>query len=218
MNPSEALRIKNSQIEKISKFFDRETVEKIARETKFVQRESPLSGMDFFLLCVFCHQQCNEISLEGMCAELLKSGIPITKQSLQDRFNNYSVLFMEQILNEALSIRLNSRAITPHPVFKRITIRDSTSIELPETFRGKYKGSGGGASRGALKLQYSYDLLSHKIIVMLVQEGIHPDTRQELEGMRENDLRIEDLGYFKLNRLEQIAKAGAFFSPDTGSG
>lgn len=211
MSPSEALRVKNSQIEKISKFFNRGTIEKIARETKFVQRESPLSGLDFLLLCVFAHQQCTAISLEGMCAELLKSGISITKQSLQERFNTHSVSFMERILNEALSTRLNTRAITPHPVFDRIAIWDSTGIELPGLFCEKYRGSGGGASQAALKLQYGYDLLSQKIIAILVQQGIHPDNRQELAGLKANDLRIEDLGYFKLNRLEQIAKAGAFF-------
>ena len=135
MKPSKVPQSKVKLLEQIGKFFNKEKIEQIARDTKFVQRNSTLTGMDFFLLCVFAHQQSHEISLEGLCTELLKEGIDLTKQSLQDRFNDYSVSFMEQILNETMSIKLNIGPIISHPFFKRITILDSTVIELPEADR-----------------------------------------------------------------------------------
>lgn len=211
MSPSSALRSKSKQIEIISRFFDAASVERIARQTKFVQRESSLSGMDFFRLCVFAHQKVDCVSLEDMCGELCRQGVDITKQSLQDRFNEHAVEFVTVLLNQALLIKLNAGRLITHTVFKRIVIWDSTQIELPEAFRIKYRGHGGGASGGALKIQYGYDLLSQKTIALLVQSAVEPDHTQTLEGLRENDLRIEDLGYFNLERLECIVKANAFF-------
>lgn len=211
MRPTKALQSKSNQIEIISRFFDPDRVEHLARESKFVQRESLLSGMDFLLLCMFAHQKTEGVSLEDMCGELCRQGVYITKQSLQDRFNGHAVEFVNGLLNEALSIKLNASRLAAHTVFRRIVIWDSTQIELPEAFGTKYRGHGGGASAGALKIQYGYDLLSQKTIALLVQSAVQPDHAQGLEGLEENDLRIEDLGYFNLQRLERIAEGNAFF-------
>ena len=78
----------------------------MARDTEFVQRQSPLMGMDFLLLCIFSHQQDSQISLEGLSNELFKRGSSIAKQSLQDRFNKYSLEFMKKVLKRALSQKL----------------------------------------------------------------------------------------------------------------
>lgn len=211
MRPPTALRSKNKQIQAITKFFSAKKIEQLARETKFVQRDSPLSGLDFLMLCIFAHQQSELISLEGMCVELFKDGVRITKQSLQDRFNKNAVEFITQLLNEALSMRLDMKAGLTHPVFKRIVVWDSTQVQLPESFCTKYRGHGGGASAAGLKLQYGFDIISQKIIVMLVQDAVQSDLNQELHGLEKNDLRIEDLGYFNLNRFEKIVKGKAFF-------
>jgi hypothetical protein len=180
MKQTKALQDKNSIVEQISKLFDKEKVEQLARETKFVQRESNLMGVDFFFLCLFAHQQNYEISLDGLSNELMKDGVCISKQSIQDRFNPYAVEFMEKMLNEAMSQKLKIGTISKHPIFQRIVIEDSTTFQLPEMFAQKYKGSGGGASDAAVKIQYAYDLISQKIIVMLVQAGVNPDSQQAL--------------------------------------
>lgn len=180
MKQTKALQDKNSLAEQISKFFDKEKVEQLARETKFVQRESNLMGLDFFFLCLFAHQQNYEISLDGLSNELMKDGVCISKQSIQDRFNPYAVEFMEQMLNEAINQKLNIGTISKHPVFKRIVVEDSTSFQIPEMFAAQYKGSGGGASDAAVKIQYAYDLISQKIISMVAQAGVNPDSKQAL--------------------------------------
>jgi len=175
MANSKALPDKNKLVEEIEKYFDKNVVNQIAKETRFVQRQSKLSGMDFFFLCVFSHQKDEAISLEGLCAELMREGTSITKQSLQDRFNDDASAFMEKMATRILSQKLDLPPIIPHPVFGRIIIGDSTVFQLPETFTHKYRGSGGGASNAAVKIQYGYDLLSQSIHVMLVEQGVNPD-------------------------------------------
>jgi len=212
MEPSEVLRCKNKLIEQISKSFDKEKIEQIAFDTKFVQRESKFTGVDFFFLCVFAHQIDSTMSLEGLCAELLKEeGKYLCKQSLQDRYNDEGVSFMKQMVHEALKDKIDLPPIVPHPDFGRIILGDSTVFELPEKFSDKYAGSGGGASKAAVKIQYNYDLLRQDIQSITLQKGTCSDVKQELGIVQKNDLRIEDMGYFKLQRFEDIVKAEAYF-------
>lgn len=202
---------KNNLINEISKFFDKKFIERLSRETGFVQRESKLQGLDFFLLCVFAHQKSPSISLEGLCGELISKNVMISKQSLQDRFNNRSVEFMQKLVGEVLSKKLiNPQAIITTN-FRRILIGDSTVFQLPEAFANKYRGSGGGASSSAIKIQYQYDLLTHEIVALVNQGGTCPDCKCQPDDLKANDLRLEDLGYYKLDRLRQIDQAGAFF-------
>jgi hypothetical protein len=180
MANSKALLDKNKLVEEIKKEFDEETVSRISKETKFVQRKSKLSAMDFLILCVFAHQKNENISLEGLSAELMQTGVCITKQSLQERFNDQASSFIEKMLGDLLLQKLHFPAIVPHRVFGRIIIGDSTVFQLPESFASRYRGSGGGASNAAIKIQYSYDLLSHSLHAMLVEEGIKPDVNMDL--------------------------------------
>lgn len=211
MKPSKVPQSKINEIEQMHNLFDKKQIEQLAYDTKFVQRKSKLTGVDFFFLCVFAHQQSHQISLEGLSNELLKDGKIVSKQSLQERFNDKAVTFMEKVMSEVLAQKLNVQAIGRHEVFKRIVIWDSTVFQLPAIHWKKYQGYGGGASKAAVKLQYCYDILSEAIVVMQVQQGIAGDNNQELGDIKKNDLRIEDLGYFKLERFKAIEKAGAFY-------
>lgn len=180
MTNSKALQDKNKLLDEISKYFDADKVNQIARETKFVQRKSKLTAMDFFFLCVFAHQKDDNISLEGLASELLKDGVDISKQSLQDRFNDKASFFMEKIVNQILAQKLDSPPIIKHSFFNRIVIADSTVFQLPAIFADKYKGCGGGASTAAVKIQYGFDLLSNSILIMLIEGGVNPDNKMEL--------------------------------------
>ena len=202
---------KNSLIREISEFFDKDFIEKLARETGFVQRERKLRGLDFFLLCVFTHTKQPYISLNDICGDLMQSGVTLCKQSLQERFNEHSVEFMRQIVGEALSKKIYKSKSPVDTDFNRIIIGDSTSFQLPEAFRSKYRGFGGGASNSAVMIQYRYNLLTHEINAIETGAGIRSETNYPIDDLCPNDLLIEDLGYFKLSRLKQIESTGAFF-------
>ena len=164
-----------------------------------------------FFLCVFTARKEGTTSLDDLCRELLKDGIEIRKQSLQGRFNESAMLFMRAMVEHALSKKLGLDREKIECKFERVVIDDSTVFQLPGEFSGTYRGSGGGASTAAIKNQYCYDLLSQEIIDITVQEGTVPDCKYPLQDIRKNDLRIEDLGYFKIDRLRLIKEAEAYF-------
>jgi hypothetical protein len=202
---------KSKLISAISSFFDKNYIEQIARDTGFVQRDSRLQGIDFFLICVFIHQKDPFISLNGLCGELIQQDIIISKQSLQERFNDQAVAFMKRIVSDALSKKLPTQKSFENLYFKRVIIGDSTVFQLPVSYSFKYKGNGGGGSTSALKIQYQFNLLTHEIIAMITQEGTSSDYSCPLADLQECDLRIEDLGYFSVARIKQIEQAKAFF-------
>jgi len=150
-------------------------------------------------------------SLEDLCRELQKEGIEISKQSLQERFNEQATNFMKKMIEFALSKKLGLNGKKIESKFGRIIINDSTVFQLPEEYSDKYKGSGGGASNAGIKNQYCYDLLSQEIVDITVQGGTVPDCKYELQDLRKNDLRIEDLGYYRVEKFRIIQKAKAFY-------
>jgi hypothetical protein len=111
----------------------------------------------------------------------------------------------------ALSKKLGLDKVKIDSKFERIVIDDSTVFQLPAEYSGTYRGSGGGGSDAGIKTQYCYDLLSQEIIDITIQSGTVPDCKYPLQDLRVNDLRIEDLGYFRIDRLLTIAKKGAYF-------
>lgn len=149
--------------------------------------------------------------MEDLCRELQMEGVEIRKQSLQDRFNGSASNFMKKMVEHALSKKLALDKEKIACKFGRIVINDSTVFQLPEHYSDTYKGCGGGASIAGIKNQYCYDLLAQEIIDITVQEGNESDYKYSLQDLRKNDLRIEDLGYFKIERFEKVQAAEACF-------
>ncbi len=97
--------IKNLEIE-ISSFFTVEEIEQLAKQSKFVQRENAVKvdGRIFLDLIVFNSDQLKEQSLNDLAVALnCKYGIDITKQSLNERFNQYALLFLKNALEKLLT-------------------------------------------------------------------------------------------------------------------
>jgi hypothetical protein len=118
---------------------------------------------------------------------------------------------MKKMVEHALSKKLALDKEKIACKFGRIVINDSTVFQLPEHYSDTYKGCGGGASIAGIKNQYCYDLLAQEIIDITVQEGNESDYKYSLQDLRKNDLRIEDLGYFKIERFEKVQAAEACF-------
>jgi hypothetical protein len=209
MNPS--LSDKDKIITLIQNYFNEKHIEKVARITGFVKRRSKLQGAIFFYLCVFSAKRENVVSMEDLSSVLALENISIKKQSLQDRFNIEASRFVKQLVSAALSKKLKFKKAALGCSFSRIIISDSTSFQLPATYENHYKGYGGGASKSGIKNQYSYDLLSGELIEIAVRNGTVNDFSFPSKDLRSNDLRIEDLGYFKTDRFKDIISNGAYF-------
>jgi hypothetical protein len=84
---------------RLSQFFTSESIETLARTTKFIERStSRLTGQMFLQMNVFNVSRGEERSLNDQCDYLEDTyGIELKKQSLDERYNTYSVSFMVTI-------------------------------------------------------------------------------------------------------------------------
>ena len=209
--------IENLETE-ISSFFTAEEIEQLAKQSKFVQRENAVKvdGRIFLDLIVFNSDKLKEQSLNDLAVALnCKYGIDITKQSLNERFNQYALLFLKKALEKLLNNQLSiNRLSVASKSFNRILIKDSVCFQIDESLKDLYEGSGGSASEAAIRIQFEYDVLNGTINDLTVNAFNDQDATDSLatiEKTQVGDLVIRDLAYMSLEVLKKfIIKAVIF--------
>lgn len=161
------------------------------------------------------------ISLCGMC-DILRGINPkadMSPQAFSERLNSENaVKYLKEVL--CLSLQANLRLAKeklPHDLltpFNRVFLEDSTVICLNEKLADRFKGSGGSASKAALKINFIYDCKGDAIHELSVSGGAIPDQSRAgniVDLLQKADLVIRDLGYFSKQSLADIAAKEAFF-------
>lgn len=179
--------------------FDKDTVERTARDTKFVQRESKLTGHIFLITYTFAMSIYADPTLEQLSAllgQVLRTfEEQITRVGLHQRINEEAVAFFEAMLAQAIQIQLPStQTLKLFTQFVEVIILDSTSFQVPANLAHLFGGSGGSASEAGIKIRFGYDLKSGRMFYH-IQEGTLPDNKNgngAVEEVRPGSLRIAD--------------------------
>jgi hypothetical protein len=209
--------IENLEIE-ISSFFTAEEIEQLAKQSKFVQRENAVKvdGRIFLDLIVFNSDKLKQQSLNDLAVALdCKYGIEISKQSLNERFNKYALLFLKKALEKLLNNQLSlNRLSVVCKQFNRILIKDSVCFQIDESLKDLYEGSGGSGSAAAIRIQFEYDVLNgiiNDLTVNAFNDQDATDSLATIEKTQAGDLVIRDLAYMSLEVLNKfIIKAVIF--------
>ncbi len=191
-------------------------IEFLARQTKFVQRESKLNGEKFATMMTFAQGSLADTSLLELCEDYRYNNTEnITKQSLHERFNDRAVAFLKLLLEIALARQIESNGFKDLlPRQRAIKVKDSTSFQLPEHLKDAFQGSGGKTSKACVKIQFEYDLKSGKVTDLSFGGFTTTDLTNSYNTQNDivaGDLLIRDLGYIGLGFLEIIQKKEAFF-------
>ncbi len=210
---------------KIGALFEKDHVETIARETKFVQRQSKLTGHIFLITYTFAMSTYANPTLEQLTAlldQVLKTfHQDISRVGLHQRINEYAVTFFEAMLSQAIRINLPpAQTLKSLRQFAEVIIVDSTSFQVPATLAHLFAGSGGSASDAAIKIRFGYDLKSGRFFYR-IQEGNTPDNTNGngvVEEVRSGSLRISDLGFFTIQAFGDLQEKGAYYLSRMKSG
>ena len=202
----------------IKESFDRNAINKISKYTKFIQRNGSITAKDFMMFNVFYGSDICSAHLSQLVSKYdMLFSKQLSKQALDKRFNKHSVEFMKEIfvrLLYAQNSTLTSLERTLRTYFDRVIINDSTSFVLPKEFKKKFPGSGGSGSPSSIKVQLQYDLLTGSFMNVDIFSGIKTDV-EYLKTMKKyknnKDLKLADLGYFKIDYLKRIDKRGTSF-------
>jgi hypothetical protein len=207
----------NSSIEaKVGNFLieslEQNQIEDLARSCGFVQKRSKITGVVFAFLLLIETRQIKPASLNELSTKLGLHGILVSKQGIDNRFNNAAAVFMQQLTDRALSAKIDRKDVLDLSVkFNRIMIKDSTVFQLPDAYAKKFPGYGGGASKAGIKVQYAYDLKAKGTVFLQTQPAVTSDNTNYLKDIRPMDLCLEDLGYITHQHLEEVIKEQAYF-------
>jgi hypothetical protein len=202
---------------KLSAYFDKSSIEALGKASLFVQRSSArLGSYEFLLMNIFDRSSSKERSLNDSCAWLEEYfGISLSKQSLDERYNSYSVAFMRSCFEELLS-RINKLSLNKLDLktFSRIQLTDATSFRISDNLSTFYKGYKGNAGPSVLKIHLNYDLLNGEIADISLGDGCVHDNSYKFgatEKIKEAGLYLRDLGYYSFAYFRQLEESGAYF-------
>lgn len=198
----------------LQQFFGKATDE-TARRTKFVQRESKMTGSKFLQTWVLGFLQHPKASLNILCQVAADLGVDITKQGIQKRLTSSAVQFFKEMFEHSKSALQNE---IPIPLdlltqFTSVELVDSSVIALPDNLADEFPGTGGDGPQASLKLQTIWEFLRGNLSDVVQQAGNQPDQKfaDHLKHAVKGSLFLCDLGYFKLSYLREIMDALAYF-------
>lgn len=165
--------------------FSKEWLVTTAPRVGFIQRvSSRLEGDDFVKLLTTEMLTHPGISLPGMCDVLRKMNpeADMSPQALCERINSAGAVdYLCEVLRLAVEkdLGIDRESFSPEALasFNRVLIEDSTwmTLNLNEKLAGDFKGSGGNASKAALKIDFILDLKRQTIHRLSMSGGNLPD-------------------------------------------
>jgi hypothetical protein len=216
LNDKNIQELEQSLQSQFENHFQADEISQLAREEKFVQRKSKLDGITFLSLIVFNNSALRHESLNDLTIDLAQYyNVDITKQGLQERFNEYAVSFLTAALENLLNKQFFEKVSIPDCIeFKRFLIKDSVCFQVDSSLADYYPGSGGSASKANVRIQFEYDLLNGKIIDLSINAFNDQDAKDSiatLDFIKENDLIVRDLAYMHIDALQGIIDKTAHF-------
>lgn len=166
---------------------------------------------------MFNSQQGALLSLDNLAEDFeAEYGVPISKQGLDERFNQQSVVFLKMVLSNMLSSQIQERLSNPDKfLFTSCRLRDSTRFGLPGEYASIYKGYGGATkSSSIISIQYEFDLLSGKQIDLQLTSACRndqQDSKESVDKVHKGDLLIRDLGYVTTTYLKSVIEKQGYF-------
>lgn len=192
-----------------------DVAQRLARDTRFVQRESKLGGAHVVQTLVFTYLANPDATLEELSQTAAALNVAITPEGLTQRFTAEAATFLQEVLAAAVTRTLaaDPLAIPLLERFAGVYLEDSTSIVLPEALRDHWAGCGNatGQGRAALKLNLRLDLSTGRLANLTLHDGRVHDIQASapLSTVAAGARYLADLGYFGLDRFQALSQHGA---------
>jgi hypothetical protein len=188
-----------------------------AKATKFVQRESKLTGAAFVQTLTVGWLANPQASLDELTQTAAALGIKISRQGLDFRFTKEGAACLKQVLSAAVEqvVAAEPAALPLLQRFTGVYVQDGSTVTLPDDLAAEWAGCGGSTAgtAAALKLQVRLELRSGALAGPLLQAGRAQDRTSPHQTAVDppGSLRLADLGYFNLDILAAGAAGDSFW-------
>ena len=191
---------------------------RIAKETKFVIRESKKLNAPLFLKMLLYDQlQYDNPSLQQHAFGLESTDhIVVSKEGLNKRFKETTVAFTEKILEAYLANSINHDTIATvlKDKFTAIRLLDSTEFKLPDSLVKVFPGYSSAGAASCAAIQFEYDILSKRICSLTLGNAKQSDKTfadDRMGNIKAGELIIRDLGYYSIDSYKKIEDKEAFY-------
>src|SRR6185295_17416859 len=171
------------------------TADRIAKDCGFVQRQRKIRGSQFLQATVFGFLAHPTATRQQLHQVLGQTGVRMSAQGFEQRFNERAVCFLEQMVEAALKLVFEGEKLSPVlERFQGVYVTDCTRIEpaiYPLKIAARLE-----LQRGALRLSLE-ELATHDNATAVTT---YPLPR--------GALHLGDLGFFDLERFAEWAEAG----------
>ena len=193
----------------------------LAKETGLIERQRKFSGASFAQTLVFGWLSNPDATYEELAQTATAIGVQITPEAVFQRFTPQASQFLLRLLDCATEqmISVNPVAIEVLSRFSGVYLLDSSIVTLPDELANIWQGCGGPKKNGesSVKLSACWNMTCGELGLHLesgrTQDKVSPLATQSLP---DGSLRIADLGYFSLPRLEQLGEEGCYWLTRVG--
>lgn len=192
--------------------------DRLAKETGFIQRVVKVKGSNFAETLVFGFLNKPQMSYRQMSQAGALSGLHITAQGLEQKFSERSAKFMQAMLEQAVTQMITAsleKDVELLNRFERIHLQDGSVIGLPDECVEIWQGVRPKTKKGcsAVKLHVSLEYKSGQVSGPALANGREHDQKSPFfqQTLQPGEMRITDLGFFRLDQLEKDTQAGGFW-------
>ena len=192
--------------------------EELGRATGVIQRRRKFTAVSLLrrmlVLTLLRKPDAKATDFQSTAAQL---GLDVTSTAVENRFTPQLVGFLRAVLEGTV---LRVLAASPQTVdllnkFTSVRIGDSSTIALPDELADQFPGCGGILCAGlaAMKIHLLWDFLTGSILQLRITPGCASDATNPIaqEVAPAGSLSLFDLGYFCLDRFQNLTRAGAFW-------
>lgn len=197
---------------KVNAVFNDEYLDKLARETGFIQRKRKINARSFLEKLLFLRLEHSQSTLDDLVYEFDKSDTLLTKQALHKKLNASAVAFVHKVLGELLVRTFKEQHfLVTLPFINDIQVIDSSEIKLNKVLKDAFPQTRNQGA--ALKLQSLINVVNNQILSLDIRPSREPDQgyKEYIGHVQRGDLLISDLGYFCVESFNNIDKRGGFF-------
>lgn len=196
-------------------FLSDETVDAIAKETRFIQRKRKVSAHDFLALLFECHGNLTDPSLQELSVKLFaEQDIEVSRTAIDKKFTPEAVQFLRRLVKELL-LREQHLPLLRHPLaadlpFSQIRVMDATSADVPK--RAEVRAN--KTRQVSAKIQQEFDLLTGQLHFLSVDLENINDTvmgAKRVPYLEGQELCLQDLGFFHFDTFERMQEKESYF-------
>lgn len=189
--------------------------DRLAKETGFVQRRSPITGAAFAHMLVFGFLNEAQAGYTDLQQMLGLQGIHVSTQAVEQRMTRQAALFLQRLCEELVGLALCGEP-TNLPVFSRfngVYLQDGTVIGLPDELQAAWPGCGGRTEHGGkagLQVQLRLEVTDGQVqgpwVAPARQSERAWDSPAHTTPLPTGALFVTDAGILSLQQLRELSE------------